>query len=109
MLYCLEAAGISLPDVDCITYYEDPQKKLARQLWSGVLGDWPKIVNTFQPNRVESEIREVFGYEGKIKYVDHHLSHAASSFYFSGFREAAILTVDGVGEWATTTYGIGSD
>ncbi|MBZ5521517.1 MAG: carbamoyltransferase, partial [Acidobacteriia bacterium] len=46
-----------------------------------------------------------FGYEGPVEIVEHHLSHAASSYYFSGFEESAILTVDGVGDWATTTYG----
>jgi carbamoyltransferase len=55
--------------------------------------------------RVEREIREQLGYEGPIEFVDHHQGHAASSYYYSGFEEAAVLTVDGVGEWATTTYG----
>lgn len=51
------------------------------------------------------EIREVLGFEGRIERIAHHLSHAASSYYFSGFDQAATLTVDGVGEWATTSYG----
>jgi len=55
--------------------------------------------------RPEREIREVLGFEGPIEYFDHHQSHAASSYYYSGFSDAALLTVDAVGEWATTTYG----
>lgn len=97
--YCLNAGGITLPEIDCIAYYEDPVKKLARQLWSGV--------GNYSPHRVENKIRHILGYEGEIRFIDHHFSHAASCFYYSGFPESAILTVDGVGEWATTTYGIG--
>jgi carbamoyltransferase len=52
-------------------------------------------------------IGDILGYEGRVEIFDHHLSHAASSYYFSGFEDAAILTVDGVGDWATTTYGCG--
>jgi carbamoyltransferase len=57
--------------------------------------------------RPEAEIRLLTGYDGPIEIVDHHLSHAASAYYFSGFNEAAILTIDGVGEWPTTTYNSG--
>ena len=104
-LYCLEAANISITDIDCIAYYEDPVKKLARQLWSGTKAV-PALIER-GTGYVEKQIRKRLGYEGPIKYYDHHLSHAASSFYYSGFSEAATLTVDGVGEWATTTYGTG--
>jgi len=106
--YCLRAGGIAIGDVDCIAFYEDGRKKLARQLWSGVVDRIPDWRTRLDPNRVESEIREKTGYMGPIRYFDHHLSHAASSFYFSGFNEAAVFTVDGVGEWATTTFGMGS-
>jgi carbamoyltransferase len=105
--YCLKEGGLSIADIDCIAYYEDPQKKLARQLWSGMLGNTPDLLRKLEPNMVENSIRETLGYEGPIHFADHHLSHAASSFFFSGFKEAAVLTVDGVGEWATTTYGLG--
>jgi carbamoyltransferase len=57
--------------------------------------------------RPEREIREVLGYEGPISFFGHHQSHAASTYFYSGFTDAAILTVDGVGEWATTTYASG--
>jgi carbamoyltransferase len=110
--HCLEQGGITLPEVDCIAYYEDPRKKLARQIWMGLHPDSsPEIRRRIHGRlaanlgRVEREIREGLGYEGRIEILDHHLAHAASSFYYSGFEDAAILTVDGVGEWATTTFG----
>lgn len=111
-LYCLEKGNISITEVDRIAFYENPQKKLSRQLWA-TLPDIPSKnpVNLFRydATRVEREIRERLGFEGPIDFIDHHHSHAASSFYYSGFAESAVLTVDGVGEWATTTYGRGSD
>ncbi len=104
--YCLEAGGLTLADVDCIAYYESPVKKHQRQLWSGMprTDDEAMRINPERPLR---DIREKLGYDGQLLTFDHHLSHAASAFYFSGFEEAAVLTVDGVGEWATTTYGQG--
>ncbi len=57
--------------------------------------------------RPEREIRELLGYEGEIVVVDHHVSHAASAYYYSGFDAAALLTVDAVGEWTTTSWGEG--
>lgn len=105
--YCLESAGLSITEIDCIAYYENPEKKLARQLWSGYDIHDPEYTDRLDPHRYIREIREVLGYTGPVEIVEHHLSHAASSYYFSGFDEAAILTVDGVGEWATTTYGVG--
>jgi carbamoyltransferase len=110
--FCLEQGGITLADVDCVAYYENPEKKLSRQIWMAlspesspmirqrVLGRLPDRIG-----RVEREIRTVLGYTGRLETFDHHSSHAASSFFYSGFDEAAVLTVDGVGEWATTTFG----
>jgi carbamoyltransferase len=110
--YCLEQAGLTISDLDCIAYYEDPCLKLARQVWMGMMPGLraerqESILNRLVGTQPQQMIREVFGYDGHIEIVDHHLSHAASSYYFSGFEEAAILTVDGVGDWATTTYGLG--
>lgn len=96
--YCLEAGGLSILDLDCVAYYESPEKKSARQLWSGHSAD---------SSAPERALRDGLGWDGPILFFDHHRSHAASAFYFSGFEEAAVLTVDGVGEWATTTYGTG--
>lgn len=106
--FCLDEARLSLDDIDCIAFYENPEKKLSRQLWNGVQNVSRELFNHLSPKRFEKEVRDVLGYSGMIKYFDHHYSHAASSFFFSGFEKAAILTVDGVGEWATTTYGIGA-
>ena len=58
---------------------------------------------------LEKQIRDGLGYEGEILYAEHHESHAASAFFPSPFEEAAILTIDGVGEWATASYGVGRD
>jgi carbamoyltransferase len=108
--YCMDVGGLTLSDVDAVAYYERPQKKLERQLWAG----FPEAqteeaeaavrANALLP---EMAIRERLGYEGPIKFYDHHLSHAASAYYYSSFQDAAVLTVDGVGEWATTTFGSG--
>ena len=95
--YCLKAGGIGITDVDALAYYENPIRKHERQLWAAA-GETPAL-------QVERALREGLGYEGPIVFCDHHASHAASAFFFSGFPEAAVLTVDGVGEWATTTYG----
>ena len=102
--FCLEAGGLDVTDVDCVAFYESPVKKLARQLWAGRR---PEAGTWLDPLRAEREIREVLGFEGRLETFEHHASHAASTFFYSGFPEAAVLTVDGVGEWATTTYGHG--
>lgn len=98
-----------LPEVDCIAYYENPTKKFARQLWmaSRVLFKDEEMLLRFDPTRPERELRQRLGFDGRIEFVDHHQAHAASSFYYSGFPEAAIFTVDAVGEWATTSYAYG--
>jgi carbamoyltransferase len=110
--YCLEEGGITLADVDCVAYYENPQKKLSRQIWmalspesSGAIRQRVLARLPSRVDRVEREIRGLLGYTGRLEVFDHHESHAASSFFYSGFEEAALLTVDGVGEWATTAYG----
>src|ERR1041384_8821535 len=103
--YCLREGGLTVSDIDCIAFYEVPEKKLARQLWSGTVQT--AALPALHPDRVALDIRKMLGFEGPVYFYDHHHSHAASSFFFSGFDTAAILTVDGVGEWATTTYGTG--
>jgi len=107
--YCLEAGGITLADVDAVAYYEDPALKLGRQLWTygGRLPPGREMRARLDPRRPVRDIRERIGYDGPVEIVGHHEAHAASSYYWSGFPEAAVLTVDGVGEWATTTYGVG--
>lgn len=110
--YCLQEGGITIADVDCIAYYEDPCLKLGRQIWMGFVPNLPaarrdSILYRLSGDQPQEQIREALGYEGRVEILDHHLSHAASTYYFSGFNDAAILTVDGVGDWATTTYGSG--
>ena len=111
-LYCLEEGGITIADVDCVGYYEDPCLKLGRQIWMGFMPNLPAfrrdaILDRLSRTPPQQMISEILGYNGRVEVFDHHLSHAASSYYFSGFEESAILTVDGVGDWATTTYGCG--
>jgi carbamoyltransferase len=105
---CLSGAGLTIADVDCVAWYEDPVAKLDRQLWMGlprVPPAAPQFVLRLDAARPERELREVFGWEGRVELVEHHLAHAASAYCFSGWDDAAVLTVDAVGEWATTTYG----
>ena len=107
--YCLEQGRIDVSQVDCLAYYEEPLLKFARQLWMlSRARDQRVEIADVDPDRVTAGFRDMLGYEGKTMCFPHHLSHAASSYYFSGMPEAAILTVDGVGEWATTTYGRGA-
>src|SRR5215216_807799 len=110
--YCLRQAGLTISDVDCIAYYGDPCQKLSRQIWMGLVPNLSAARREATLDRLaapqpEQAIRQLLGYDGPVEMTDHHLSHAASSYYFSGFEEAAILTVDGVGDWPTTTYGMG--
>ncbi len=112
--YCLDESGLSLSHIDCIAWYEDPALKLGRQIWMGLMPGLPaarrdSILERLVKEQPQQTIRLQTGFEGPIEIVDHHLSHAASSYYFSGFDESAILTVDGVGDWATTSYGWGRD
>ena len=111
--YCLDHAGLTIADIECVAFYEDPCLKLSRQMWMGMLPGLTQqrrasILSTTLWTRPKSEIRLLTGYDGQIEIVDHHLSHAASTYFFSGFDEAAILTIDGVGEWPTTTYNFGN-
>lgn len=105
--YCLEAGGLDITDVDAVAYYEQPVAKLGRQLWSGTPLEAAGQGAWLDPHGPERAIRRRLGVEGPLLTFPHHACHAASAYYFSGFEEAAILTVDGVGEWATTTYGRG--
>jgi len=107
--YCLEAGGLNVQDVDCLAYYESPRLKIGRQIWTllPTMDNAWELLLQLDPHRPEREIRELLGYEGPLEYVNHHMAHAASCFFLSGFNEAAVLTVDGVGEWSTGSYGYG--
>ncbi len=110
--FCLEAGGLSITDIDAIAYYESPGAKLSRQLWAGVPRGVPSrsaLLDALwlDPGRPLRAIRERLGWGGRILSFPHHLAHAASAYFFSGFPAAAVLTIDGVGEWATMSYGRG--
>lgn len=113
--YCLAEGGLRGEELDLVVFYDKPLQKFERILES-YLAYAPRGVRSFrrtipvwlkQKFWMDEFIRGHLGYRGKIFYPEHHLSHAAFAFFPSPFAEAAILTVDGVGEWATTTYGVG--
>lgn len=110
-LYCLREGELEITDIHAVAYYESPVKKAARQLWTAATHPHvtSNILQRVDPTRPEHELREQLGYDGPVLWFEHHQSHAAAAYYFSGFRDAALLTVDGVGEWASTTYGAASD
>jgi carbamoyltransferase len=115
--YCLQEGGIQAQDLDYIGFYDKPFTKFERLLTTYV-DTFPKSLPSFlkampvwlkEKLWIPQKIREELGDAGKILFVEHHLSHAASAFFVSPFSEAAILTADGVGEWETTTMGMGND
>jgi carbamoyltransferase len=113
--YCLDEAGIDLYDLDHVVFYEQPLWKFDRLLTS-YLVTAPWGLRSFltampvwltQKLWLTRHIARELGWPGPIACCSHHLAHAASAFYPSPWEEAAILTVDGVGEWSTATWGIG--
>ncbi len=114
--YCLESQNLNINDIDHIAFYEKPILKFERVL-SQCIETFPfsaKIFASAIPSWMTEKLSILKTLRKKIKYkkdvffIDHHMSHAAS-FLVSPFKEAAIITVDGVGEWTTTTYGVGKD
>jgi len=113
--YCLREGNISIDEVDYVGFYEKPLIKFERILFS-YMATFPRSFGAYlkamplwlgQKLWIPSLIRRELDYNGKVLFTDHHMSHAASAFFFSPFEEAAILTTDGVGEWSTTAYGVG--
>jgi len=115
--YCLEAAGIKAADLDAVIFYEKPLLKFERLLET-YLAFAPRGLFSFfrsmpqwlqQKLHLPREIDKGLGgeYRGPIYFCTHHESHAASAFFPSPFDEAAIITLDGVGEWTTTSWGTG--
>jgi carbamoyltransferase len=113
--YCLQEAGITSCDVEHIAFYEKMYLKFERTVLAHLYG-YPFTLHNFLETMplwlkdrlgVPYIIKEELSYKGKIWHVKHHLSHAASAFFVSPFEKAAILTVDGVGEYASSTYGVG--
>jgi len=113
--YCLGAAGIAPADLACVAFYDKPLLKFERILET-YLAVAPRGFASFRKAGplwikeklyTDQALREALRYDGAVLYTEHHESHAASAFFPSPFEEAAILTVDGVGEWATATVGVG--
>ena len=113
--YCTEEQGVPMADLDLVAFYEKPLLKFERLL-DGYMSFAPRGLRSFVDvvpkwlgGRlwIKSRIRKA-GYRGPVLFADHHMSHAAHSFFTSGFAEAAVLTVDGVGEWATAAFGSAS-
>jgi carbamoyltransferase len=115
--FCLQQAGITGADLDYVVFYEKPLIKFERILMTA-LGTFPASYPVFRESMVawfneklwiKSKLQTEIGIPpDHILFVEHHLSHAASALYTSPFDEAAILTVDGVGEWVTATVGKGT-
>jgi len=115
--YCLREGRIRIEEVDFVVFYEKPFLKFDRILHT-YLACAPAGIRSFlkaiplwikEKIWMKELIRKELNYGGKIIFPEHHESHAASAFFPSPFQEAAFLTVDGVGEWTTTSFGIGLD
>ena len=121
--FCLENSKLNISDIDHITYYENSPKKFSRLILT-YIGSVPRGVSHFTEamrvwlNKkifikqiIKNEIKKLNPKDRlpKFEYFDHHYSHAAASFFPSPFKESAILCMDGVGEWATTSAWIGKD
>ena len=113
---CIEMAGIQITEIDSVVYYEKPFWKFERIL-DTITNHVPFTFSPFSSaiplwvkNRlwISTEIRKKLNFKGKILYASHHESHAAAAYYSSGFNHSAIITIDGVGEYATTTVGMGN-
>jgi len=115
--FCLNRLNIAANEIDLISFYEKPLIKFERIIYQH-LDNFPKNYKQFIKNmgpwlayklELKKTLKNEFHYFGKINFIEHHLSHAASSFYLSPFKKASIITIDGVGEWATTTIGEGTN
>ena len=113
--FCLQQEKINIENIDQIAFYEKPLLKFDR-LMSQHLEKFPYSYSQFikampswitEKLRIPQIIKKKLSFKKKIFFIEHHLAHAASSFLVSPFEESAICTIDGVGEWATTTLGIG--
>jgi len=115
--FCLKKGGIQVSDLDYVGFYDKPFIKFERILET-YLGIAPKGIKQYlsaipiwlkDKLWTRGNIRKNLGYGGTVLFSEHHESHAASAFFPSPFQEAAILTMDGVGEWATSSLALGKD
>ncbi len=113
---CFQTCGITAEDISYVAFYDKPFLKFERLLETYLMfaplgiRSFIKAMPLWMKEKLwmKDVIGKTLGYTGPILFPEHHESHAASAFFPSPYGNAAILTVDGVGEWATTTYGIGS-
>jgi len=114
--YCLEAAGLTADQLDAIAFYDKPWIKFERLLETYLafapsgFGSFVKAMPLWLKQKLwmGELIKKEISFAGDLIYPEHHQSHAASAFFPSPFERAAILTMDGVGEWATASWGVGS-
>lgn len=115
--YCVQAGNISFNDIDYVAFYEKPYLKFSRVIFDHIRS-FPFSYRNFIQNIPQwlqdrlilpMMLKKEIGFVGKTVFVKHHLAHAASTFLVSPFDEAAIIVADGVGEYATTTYGFGKN
>ena len=115
--YCLRAGGISAKDLDYVAFYDKPFIKFERLL-ENYVAYAPKGIFSFikampiwlkQKLWTKELLKKDLIYEGEVIFPEHHESHAASAFFPSPYQQAAFLTIDGVGEWNTTAYGVGKN
>jgi carbamoyltransferase len=116
--FCLKMGKIAMHDVDYVVFYEKPFVKFERMLLSA-MATFPRSSAVFRESMqrwisdklwIKSMMAKRLDLpSSKILFCDHHMSHAASSYFTSHFKESAILTVDGAGEWSTATMGVGKD
>ncbi|MBW6442529.1 carbamoyltransferase [Patescibacteria group bacterium] len=113
--YCLKSQNLTIKDIDYIAFYEKPFLKFERLLYQH-LQYFPKSYKVFLSNipswfneklRVLKAVKKKLKYKKSVLFVEHHMAHAAGAFFPSPFEKSAIITIDGVGEWTTTSYGIG--
>jgi carbamoyltransferase len=114
--YCMDAVSASPEDIDHIVFYDKPITKFDRLLetylsfaplgWKSFRQAMPLWLGT--KLHLPKIIKRELGWQGKVLFTEHHEAHAASAFFPSPFQEAAVITFDGVGEWATTSWGVGS-
>jgi len=115
--YCLKEADITINDLDHVVFYDKPFLTFERLLISYLtvaprgLRSWLEAMPLWLGEKlhIPKVIKRETGYEGDVLFTEHHEAHAASAFYPSPFETAAILTIDGVGEWATASFGFGKN
>lgn len=112
---CLRSSGLTINDIHTVAFYDKPFLKFERLLETylnhapkGILSFWKAMPVWLKEKLwIGDSIKKELGFTGTILYPEHHESHAASAFFPSPFEDAAFLTMDGVGEWATTSWGVG--